>query len=114
TVELLRNPREAVAIPETAIIPEGAKTYVFTIDENQTPPIAHKREITIGTRRVGDVEVLDALKKGDAVITQGTMTAKDGGAISITTEQKRGETMEDIFKRMDAGSQKQADAKEGK
>lgn len=114
TVELLRNPRDAVAIPETAIIPEGAKTYVFVVDETASPPTAVKREVTIGTRRVGDVEITENMKAGEAVITQGTMTAKNGGAVSITTEQKRGETMEDIFKRMKDDGNGDQTGKEGK
>lgn len=100
TVELARNPRQAVAIPETAIIPEGRKHFVLVVDETASPPTVEKREITIGTRRQGDVEVLKNIKEGEKVVVQGTMMAKPGVPVTITAEQKRGETPEQLFKRL--------------
>lgn len=100
TVELLKNPREAVAVPENAIVPEGRKHFVLVVDESKTPPVAEKREIVIGARREGDVEVTDKLKAGEKVIVQGTMTARPGGPLKITAEQARGETLETVLKRL--------------
>ena len=102
TVVLMKNPRDAVAIPETAIIPEGRKHFVFVVDETKTPPVAEKREITIGGRRPGDVEVTDKISEGEKVIVQGTMMAQDGKPVTVSAEQKKGESLQDLLKRMKA------------
>lgn len=100
TVELLKNPRKAVGIPENAILPEGRKQFVFVVDTSQNPPVVEKREITVGARREGDLEVTLGLKEGEKVIVQGTMMVRDGGPVSITGEQKKGEKLADMLKRL--------------
>lgn len=102
TVELLKNPRDAIGIPEAAIVPEGRKHFVFTVDETQTPPVVSRREIVIGTRRTGDLEVLSGLAAGEKVIVQGTMMVRDGSAVSVTAEQQKGESVGDLLKRVRA------------
>lgn len=112
TVELMKNPRDAVTIPETAIIPEGRNHFVLVVDESQTPPVAEKRKITIGTRIPGALEVVQGLKAGEAVITQGTMTARPGQPVSVTTEQEPGESLEAVLKRLQEAKQQPAPEKE--
>lgn len=114
TVELLKNPREAVGIPETAIIPEGRKHFVFVVDESKNPPVAERREIVIGARRQGDLEVTEHLQAGEKVIVQGTMMARPGQPITISAEQKKDEKLEDVLKRLSknpAEGEKPADKK---
>jgi membrane fusion protein (multidrug efflux system) len=114
TVELLKNPRESVGVPETAIIPEGRKHSVLVIDETQNPPTVEKREIALGTRREGDVEVVDKLKAGEKVVVQGTMVARPGGPVKITAEQQKGESLQDVLKRISGEKEQPEDGqKEG-
>lgn len=68
-------------VPEEAIMPQGADSYVFTISGSK----AQRKKITLGERQAGSVEVRDGLKAGDKVITAGLMKLKDG---SDVTEQK--------------------------
>lgn len=96
TVELLKSPREAVGIPETAIVPEGRKQFVFVVNGDSV----EKREISIGARRPGDMEVTQGLKQGEKVVVQGTMMVRDGGPVSVTAEQKKGEKLADLLKRI--------------
>ncbi len=102
TVELLKNPRQGVGIPETAIVPEGRKQFVFVVDEAQNPPAVEKREIVLGARRPGDVEAVEGLKTGEKVVVQGTMMVRDAQPVSITGEQKKGEKLSDMLKRLRA------------
>jgi membrane fusion protein, multidrug efflux system len=55
SVDLISNQRNAIVIPEESLIPEGKNNYVYIIDPSQTPPVAHKREVVIGTRKPGKV-----------------------------------------------------------
>lgn len=100
TVELLKSPREGVGIPETAIVPEGRKQFVFAVEGGKTPPVVEKREVAIGARRPGDMEITQGLKQGEKVVVQGTMMVRDGGAVQIVAEQKKGEKLADLLKRL--------------
>ncbi len=114
TVELLKNPRDAVGIPENAIVPEGRKQFVFVVNDKQMPATVEKREIEIGTRRQGDVEVTKNLKAGEKVVAQGTMMVADGKPVQITAEQKKGESLADLLKRIKTEKAKQAEQPKGK
>lgn len=100
SVKLLKNPRDSVGIPENAIVPEGRKAFVFVLDESKEPPVLEKREIIIGTRREGDLEVLENLVPGEKVVVQGTMMARPGAPVAVTAVQKRGESLSDLLKRI--------------
>lgn len=74
---LLRDPRTAVVIPEEALVPEQAKQYVFVV----RGAMAEKREVRIGARRPGSVEVLEGLKAGERVVIEGTVKLRDSGPV---------------------------------
>lgn len=76
-VSLLRDPRTAVVIPEEALVPEQAKQYVFVVRGT----MAEKREVRIGARRPGSVEVLEGLKAGERVVIEGTVKLRDSGPV---------------------------------
>jgi len=86
TVQLLRNPREALIIPEEALIPVGTQNFVFVIDGGENP-VALRREVHTGARRLGEVEILNGLSEGERVVTHGTMQLRDGQPVHIMEEQ---------------------------
>jgi len=68
-VELALERREnALLIDEEALVPEGARQYVFVVRDNR----AIRAEIKLGNRQQGSVEVVEGLKLGDQVIVRGT------------------------------------------
>ena len=77
TVELLRDQRSAVVIPEEALVPEQNKQFVFVVSGGKSL----KREVRIGARRPGSVEIVTGLAAGERVIVEGTVKVRDGGAI---------------------------------
>jgi len=81
-VELLKNPRDAVVIPESALVPLGQTQYVLVVDESQDN-LVERREIQTGTRRPGAVEVISGLQAGDKVITHGTTRVRPGQNVVI-------------------------------
>lgn len=106
SVELLKNSRDSVGIPENAIVPEGRKAFVFVLDETKNPPVLEKREIIIGTRREGDLEVLENLVPGEKVVVQGTMMARSGAPVKVTAVQQKGESLAALLKRISADKEK--------
>ena len=49
------NSRDGISIPDTSIIMEGEKSYVYKISKEN---VAEKTEVKIGARKSGDVEIL--------------------------------------------------------
>lgn len=82
-IDLLRNPRESLLIPEAALQPLGEKQFVMVLVEKDGKQIAEKRELKIGTRLHGRVEVLGGLKNTDKVITHGGSKVKPGGLVTV-------------------------------
>lgn len=89
TVQLMKNPRQAVVIPEEALVPSGASNFVFVVEEGR----AARREVKTGARRPGDVEILSGLDEGEVVVTHGTMRLRDGQPVNIIEEQKHGQAV---------------------
>ena len=72
------NNRDSQSIPDTSVILEGDKVYVYKIiDEN----IAKKLEIKIGTRNKGNLEVISGLTEGDIIVAEGLKKVRPNGKI---------------------------------
>jgi len=83
TLNLLRNERQALVIGEEAIIPQGESKYVLVVAETGGMLRAEKREVTLGTRMPGRVEVLSGLAAGDQIVTHGTLKVRPGMPVRI-------------------------------
>lgn len=89
-VDLLANRRTALLVPEEALVPEGRRNFVFVAggpDEAAARAGAtltvERREIAIGDRRPGAVEVPEGLSPGDAVVVHGTTRIADGDTVRV-------------------------------
>lgn len=71
---IVRDARDAITIPEEAIVVEGDATTVFLFADGK----ALKRDVKVGSRQFGSVEVLDGLAAGDPVVTRGVHRLRDG------------------------------------
>ena len=79
TVRLSRGAIDALMVPEEALVPEQGNMFVFVV----TDGVAEKRQVRIGQRRVGDVQVAEGLAEGELVVTEGTQKLRDGAAVSL-------------------------------
>ena len=79
-VELLRNPRESLVVPESALLHQGQDHFVILVGEGN---VAERRQVRIGTRRPGEVEVVDGLTAGERVVTHGNDKVRPGQEIAI-------------------------------
>lgn len=77
TVKLSTAAAPALLIPEAALIPEQGRVFVLVVKDG----VAARREVTIGRRRPGDVEIVTGLKGGDRVIVEGTQKVRDQGRV---------------------------------
>jgi membrane fusion protein (multidrug efflux system) len=81
TVRLSRGAMDAVMVPEEALVPEQGNMFVFVVEDG----VAEKRQVRIGQRRVGDVQVAEGLAAGELVVTEGTQKLRDGVAVTLQT-----------------------------
>jgi membrane fusion protein (multidrug efflux system) len=83
TLDLARTPRTAITIAEGAIIPRGDRAFVYVVNPDQSPTRADEREVRIGARLPGRVEVTAGLEAGELVITHGTIRVRPGSVVQI-------------------------------
>ena len=98
SVELLKNPREVLVIPEEALIPLGQENYVFVVDRSADPTVAERRKVTTGGRRIGEVEILSGLDSGEFVITHGALRVKSGQPVKIIAVDSGDESLTSLLK----------------
>jgi len=98
-VMLETNVRQALLIPEEALISNGDKNFVLVVVEKEKLKTVEKRLVKTGAREPGKVEVLSGLLAQDLVVIQGTMKAKPGKPIMIQAVQKRDETLIEMMEK---------------
>ena len=74
-IEILYNEKSALSIPDTSIMYEGSKKFIYKIIENN---ILKKTEVKTGVRIDGNLEILEGLNKGDKIIAEGLTKVRPG------------------------------------
>lgn len=102
TVEVLKNKRMAVVIPEQAVIRRGREARVLVVDPNSDNPTARAQLVELGWRGGGMVEVVSGLQAGEFVVVDGTLRVKDGQAVSIKAVDEGGQPLSELLKQKSA------------
>jgi len=74
-IEIFYNEKMALSVPDTSIMYEGSKKFIYKIIENN---MIKKTEIETGVRNMGNLEVLKGLNEGDKVIAEGLTKVRPG------------------------------------
>ena len=82
-IEILYNRKNALSVPDTSIMYEGNKKFVYKIIENN---IIKKIEIETGVRHLGNLEVLNGLNDGDKIIAEGLTKVRPGMKVRPITK----------------------------
>jgi len=104
-VDLLRNTREAMLIPESALLPMADKQFVMVRVNKDGLDTVEKRQITTGLRLPGQIEVIEGLQPGDQVITHGNHLVKPGDALNVLAIDDGSSSMAEILKQSQKQSQ---------
>ena len=67
-IQIKYNERDSLSIPDTGVIYEGDKKFVYKVLENNT---VQKIEVTTGTRNKGKIELLSGLVNRNKVVAEG-------------------------------------------
>mgnify|MGYP001443024179 CR=1 FL=1 len=74
-IEIFYNEQNSLSVPDTSIMYEGSKKFVYKIIENN---IIKKTEIDTGVRNLGNLEVISGLNEGDKIIAEGLTKVRPG------------------------------------
>lgn len=82
-IDLLRNTRQALVIPESALLPLAKSQFVMVRVNKDGRDTVEKRPVQVGTRLPGLVEVTSGLSANEQVVTHGNSKVKPGGEIEV-------------------------------
>lgn len=82
SVSLTLQEREALVIPEQAVLVQGSKAFVFVADEGE----ARRIEVELGSREPGVVEVTKGVSSTDSIIITGQDRLSSGDKIAVVED----------------------------
>ena len=72
------NLRNSLSVPDTSVMIEGDKSYVYKIDKEN---IANKTEVNTGIRTDKSIEIISGLTEGDIIVAEGLKKVRPRGKI---------------------------------
>lgn len=79
-MQLLKSREDALVVPEQALVPVENKQFLFTVSADSK---AVRKEVRIGRRRPGLVEILDGVQLGDFIVVDGAFKLKPGFPVKV-------------------------------
>lgn len=76
---ITRAERDAMMLPEQALVPQGTEKYVFRVNDGKVTRI----KVETGQRRDGKVEIVNGVNKDDVIVTAGQLKLRDGVAVRV-------------------------------
>ncbi|KFN43822.1 efflux RND transporter periplasmic adaptor subunit [Arenimonas oryziterrae] len=80
---IVTSAAQALMVPAAAIVQRDGYAYVFSVDAQG---IAHRLRVRTGAASGGDIEVVEGLKAGDAVVDRGAGFLGDGDRVHVVTD----------------------------
>jgi len=74
-IEIFYNEMDALSVPDTSIMYEGNKKFIYKIIENN---MIKKTEVKTGVRNKGNLEILEGLNQGDKIVAEGLTKVRPG------------------------------------
>ena len=78
TIKILYNDKDALSVPDTSVMIEGDKSFVYKITDNN---IVNKVEVNTGVRSNKNIEIISGLKEGDIIVAEGLKKVRPRGKI---------------------------------
>ncbi len=85
SVRLYQAARQAIVVPEIAVLQVGTDAFIYRVSQDQT---AARARVELGSRRRGEVEVVSGLADGDTIVTEGAVKLRDGARVTGAAEAK--------------------------
>jgi len=100
TTTLLKPARKSLVINEEALTQVGQRSYVYVLEgepqrDNKEPIVVRQRNVTLGIRQKGVVEVVEGLNEGEHIVVHGALKLRDGSTVTVTAVAEPGERLSD-------------------
>lgn len=82
TVGVRHNPRDAISVPEIALMERSDGLFVFRVDAQQGRQVAALAPVRVGRRVDGRAEVVSGLKAGEIVVVEGVQRVRPGQPVA--------------------------------
>jgi membrane fusion protein (multidrug efflux system) len=80
TVRIETRPRVGLSVPELAIVGEGDARYVYVVEAGGK---VKRTAVRTGLRSAGRIEILEGLRPGEKVVTEGVVKLSDGMKVRL-------------------------------
>lgn len=70
----------ALVVPEDALVAEGARQFVFVVADGRSM----RREVKLGLRQQGEVEIVEGIAAGDQIIVRGLQRVRHNAPVRAT------------------------------
>lgn len=91
TVEVRSNPRQAMAVPEIALLEQSEGAHVYRVVTRDGAQVVEMAPVRTGQRAGGMAEILSGLEVGDQVIVEGVQNVRPGQPVEIAAPPQEGE-----------------------
>jgi len=96
-VTLSGREREAVVVPEEAILSRGRSHHVMVVDRSREQTEVHRRPVELGRRLPGQVEISSGLAADETVVIHGGFRLSDGQPVRVRATMKPGQSLAQIL-----------------
>ena len=78
-INLQKKLLNTLVLPEASLVPIEDKHFVFVVNDS----VATRKQVEIGLRKPGIVQILSGLKKGELVVIEGALKLRDGSKVDV-------------------------------
>ena len=78
-IKVIYDERDSISIPEESLIIQGDNKFVYLIDNN----VLIRKNVKVGLRNFGKVEILSGLEIGDNIVAEGTNKVRNKAKVKI-------------------------------
>lgn len=78
-IKVIYDERDSLSIPEESLIIQGDNKFVYLIDNN----VLIRKNVKVGLRNFGKVEILSGLEIGDNIVAEGTNKVRNKAKVKI-------------------------------
>jgi membrane fusion protein (multidrug efflux system) len=75
---ILRVKESALLVPESAVVYQGDKTFVYVVEPDGS---ARQADVAVGTRLAGRAEIVSGVREGDTVVVEGVQKIRPGAKV---------------------------------
>ena len=85
TVQVQSNPRQALAVPEIAVLDEIDGAYIYRVRTADGGASAERVRVQVGQRSGGMAEIIEGVEEGDQIIVEGVQSVRPGQPVRLAT-----------------------------